>query len=407
MSYRWWLGVVLSLCTSAAASQQYVVPLHQGKLWVSEINAPIARELHLPNYPTAAELDLNGPAATDVLCAMNAVLWHGCSMELRRDAAVVRLDGPSPAESLCRRLSRMTRIIAAEKRPADTAAQARRWGLSLPARVDTSRPLVVLVHGLDADRNDCIPIGELLRQRGLQVAYFSYPGDQPIDDSAALLGRSMHSLRARFRDLRIDIVAHSMGGLVARDYVEGPDYAGGIDRLIMVAPPNGGSKWAHLQTALSVQENYYLRRDEPDWRWTWVITEGMGEAGSDLLPGSDFLKQLNARPRRAGVKYTIIAGNRSAVARVEAELIEALGSCVPQFARGWWGFGHCYRGLHNEAEQLRTETGETDGVVSISSARIDGVSDCVIIPADHRALYLSDDGQPPAAWPVVKDRLTR
>ncbi|HSZ57942.1 MAG TPA: alpha/beta fold hydrolase [Tepidisphaeraceae bacterium] len=407
MAYRWWFGASLWFAASAAAaSHEFVIPLAQGKLSIRQVNAPIAQELHLPNPPGGGELSLADPAATDFLGAMNACLWRGCSMALRGDTAVLRLTELAP-ESLCRRASRMTRIIAAEEYPAATAAQARRWGLALPGRVEPNRPLVVLIHGLDADRNDCVPMGELLRQLGWQVAYFSYPGDQPIDDSAALLARSMRDLRERFPQMRVDFVAHSMGGLIARDYVEGLEYAGGVDRLIMIAPPNHGSSWAHLRSALSVQKNFDLRRDDADWRWSWLITEGMGEAGSDLLPGSEFLAELNARPRRAGVNYTIVAGNRSAVARVEADWIESLGSCVPAFARTWWGLRYCYRGLHDGAERMRTAAADTDGVVLVENVTIDGVKDFVILPADHRSLFLPEGGQAPAALPVVIDRLRR
>lgn len=408
MVYRCWFAAVLGFVASAAAagSQEYVIPLAQGKLPLREINAPIAWQLHLPNVSFTGELAVNGPEAADLLAAMNACLWSGCSLEVHKDSAVLRLSELQP-ESMCRRASRMTRIIAAENYPAATAIQARQWGLALPQRLDPNRPLVLLVHGLDADRGDCAPMGEAIRQAGWQVAYFSYPGDQPIEDSADLLARSMHDLLGRFPRIRIDVVAHSMGGLVVRDYLEGPGYAGGVERLVMVAPPNHGSTWAHLRSALSVQKNYSLRRDDPEWRWSWLVTEGMGEAGSDLLPGSSFLAELNARPRRPGVRYTIIAGNRSAVSEVEAALIESLGACVPRFARGWWGVGYCYRGLHDRAERLRSEVADTDGVVSLESTRIDGVGDYAILPADHRALFLPDDGHAPAALAVVIDRLKR
>ena len=91
------------------------------------------------------------------------------------------------ADSTCNSMKRAVRDFTARHAPQATAAQARNWGLLLPPRLDPARPLIVLLHGLDADRSDCVPIGELLRQAGFQVAYFGYPGDQPIrDDSRAV-----------------------------------------------------------------------------------------------------------------------------------------------------------------------------------------------------------------------------
>lgn len=407
MLYRWLLAAIFCLAGPAdAAWREYSFPLREGTVRLAEINAPVAQALHLLNFPTHDELDLRPQAAADSLCALNSCLWRGCSASLRGDVLVVRL-ADLPGESLCRRMSRMTRLITAEKHPQSTAAQARRWGLWLPQQLDPSRPVVVLVHGLDADRNDCIAIGELLRQQGFQTAYFSYPGDQPIDDSAAMLAHSMSLLHERFPRMQVNFVAHSMGGLVARDYVEGPSYGGHVQRLILVAPPNHGSSWAHLRPVLSAQGNYYLRQSEPDWRWTWVITEGMGEAGSDLLPNSDFLSQLNRLPRRPGVKYTIIAGNKSDVSLVEANVVDSLSHWIPGFARTWWGIGRCYRGMQDKAERLRTGADDSDGPVSLESAKLVGVNDFVVLPADHRSLYLSDAGKPPVAWAVVKDRLSR
>ncbi|HEX8973974.1 MAG TPA: hypothetical protein VF817_00630, partial [Patescibacteria group bacterium] len=40
---------------------------------------------------------------------------------------------------------------------------------------------------------------------------------------------------------KVNIVAHSMGGLVSRSYVQSPDYRGDVDNLIMIATPNHGS----------------------------------------------------------------------------------------------------------------------------------------------------------------------
>ena len=50
-----------------------------------------------------------------------------------------------------------------------------------------------------------------------------------------------------------------------------------------------------------------------------MFTDGHGEAADDLKPDSEFLKALNAGPRRAGVRYTIILGDHHVlVERVSA-----------------------------------------------------------------------------------------
>ncbi len=45
---------------------------------------------------------------------------------------------------------------------------------------------------------------------------------------------------------KVDIIAHSMGGLVARSYIQSPDYRNDVNRLIMLGTPNIGSADAYL-----------------------------------------------------------------------------------------------------------------------------------------------------------------
>ena len=59
------------------------------------------------------------------------------------------------------------------------------------------------------------------------------------------------------------------------------------------------------------------------------------------------------------------------------------------------------------ARGLDAQTGPTDGPVSLKSARLKGVSDFVVLPADHAALYLPIDQKTPASWDVIRSRLSR
>lgn len=401
-------SVLLALFAASWAcgqTREVFIPLDGATLHVHDLNAALCDELHLPHCPAGGKVDLNGVAGAEFVTAVNSCLWHGCSLERASSSKLILRLERGRSLSKIEAIRRLSRVYAAEQAPHATAAQARNWGLLTPQTLDPSRPLIVLIHGLDADRSDCAPVGQLLQAAGQQVAYFSYPGDQPIEDSAASLGVAIASLRRTHPHLVLDIVAHSMGGLVARQYVEGPDYCGGVDRMILVAPPNHGSGWARLRTILSIEENLHLRHDDPNWHWTWLVTEGLGEAGTDLLPGSDFLNQLNARPRRAGVRYTIIAGNHSGINRAEGNCVERIASWIPRRSRGWWGIRNCYRGLEKKAQRLHKDTGTSDGPVALSSAKLAGVSDFVVLPADHVSLYLPIDGRPPAAWDVIRTRI--
>ena len=190
---------------------------------------------------------------------------------------------------------------------------------------------------------------------------------EPIEDSAEILGAQLRALHQKYPAMKIDLVAHSMGGLVARDYVEGPAYAGGIDHLILVATPNAGSSWARLRCLLSVQEQYRLWRSDPAWSPMWWFTEGFGEAGRELTPGSPFLKKMESLHRRPDVRYTVIVGTQSLTSRFSAECFDDASGWIGGRVAKWWGFRQIKNGLSHEAGRWRSSTGNSDGLVSVEA----------------------------------------
>ena len=279
------------------------------------------------------------------------------------------------------------------------------YGLTLSAPPDDAKPLVVLVHGLDSGAAFWQDLADLLAAEGHQLAYFDFPNDQPIADSAKLLARELQSLHEAHPNLQTALLTHSMGGIVARSYVEGPDYAGGIDRLILLAPPNQGSRYARWNCCSEMAEHFALWRSDPNWHWTWPFIDGVGEAGRDLRPESSFLTNLNARPRREGVSYTIIAGNRSCGWRYTAASLGLVARCVPELRIE--ADDRLRERLTVWAAQLRDRPAAGDGLVTVASTRLDGVGDFVIVPADHATIACSRDDLPPIAWETIRERLAR
>ncbi|HVC94350.1 MAG TPA: alpha/beta fold hydrolase [Pirellulales bacterium] len=282
------------------------------------------------------------------------------------------------------------------------ADRTREFGLMPPAKLDDQRPLVVLIHGLDSGPESWVDLQPRLQAAGRQVAYFNYPNDQSIAQSGELLADALRTLRREHTGLRVDLVTHSMGALVARWFVEGPDYVDGVRRMVLLAPPNHGTTFARWRHGSEVVEHFLLWRDRDEWDWDWPMRDGHGEAGRDLRPGSLLLTQLNARPRRKGVRYTIVAGNRNCGWRYAADAIEAGASKLPRCR----GFHWLDSGLNLAASKLRTRSGRSDGLVKLASAELDGVDDVLIVGADHATLIRSHRGEPPAAWPAIKDRLS-
>lgn len=393
---------------AAAVSTTVRVPLHEGRLRTSDLSIDLLERLRLRADLLTVEIDLTGLRGSRLVAAWNKSLGEGCNVVIDADALVVHIDTDKLPDDVdeAKLAARVFTEVAA---PNATAAQRASFGLLLPPVVDEARAVTILVHGLDCNRGNWYPMASYLEGEGHQVAYFTYPSDQPLVNSAALLRDEVAMLRSAYPNLLINLLTHSMGALVAREYVEGDDYVSGtVERLIMIAPPNHGSKWAAARWGLEIEEHYYLWRDNPDWSPTWAITDGLGEAGRDLKAKSTFLKRLNERPRRSGVQYAIIAGNQHPVARMAGNVVSNTARLIPRDARHLWGFRHTYRGLREAGSDLRDSTARSDGPVTVKSTRLDGVEDHIIVHADHTTIYIpvSARGEPPA-WAIVDERLER
>jgi triacylglycerol lipase len=140
----------------------------------------------------------------------------------------------------------------------------------------------VLVHGYLANRGPLLPLATYLRARGhKQILAYEYSGAAGIEQAAIGL-RAF--LRERVRGGRIDLVCHSLGGLVARVYLQQLGGARRVDRCITLGTPHRGTYNAY-----------------------WVASR----VGRELRPDSPFLARLDAsRASAARVRFaSIVAGS--------------------------------------------------------------------------------------------------
>jgi hypothetical protein len=77
---------------------------------------------------------------------------------------------------------------------------------------------------------------------GCNLFAVPYDWTKPIEDIAQeYLIPSIYNARLTAGKGKVNIVAHSMGGLVTRAYIEGGDYGNDIDKFAIVGTPNNGS----------------------------------------------------------------------------------------------------------------------------------------------------------------------
>lgn len=274
--------------------------------------------------------------------------------------------------------------------------------------------IVMLLHGFNSTPHRTAALLDAARDAGLECGGFAYPNDQPLAPSTLLLSEELKRLAELRPQLRVALVTHSMGGLIARACLEDPQLApSNVDRLVMVAPPTHGTQLARVAVATDVWEHWLDRRDGYPWtRWHDSVVDGLGEASSDLSPGSEFLRMLNARPRNPAVSYTLVLGNRATLRDKHAEWIvrswrtATLTGADSVTSRELAAVGHdspvsCLE--LNDLDEL--VDGRGDGVVSVERGKLEGVEDTVVLPFGH--LSVSSEGGDAAVLEVRRLILQR
>lgn len=248
-------------------------------------------------------------------------------------------------------------------------------------RHNAQSPVVIFLHGLNSRPEDLRALLSSAQAAGHLCTTFRYPNDQGLQASARFLARELSGLGSHVGS--IQLVCHSMGGLIARAVIE--DAAldpGTVSRIVMVAPPNHGSNLARYACGLDLYEyaTSRTRRRESGF-FAGAVHDGCSEATRDLQPGSRFLTRLNGRPRNSDVAYTIVAGTDGPL---EANYAVSVGGLLLQH-RDRCGWLECmersFRKHVTSNEELFDGIG--DGVVSVNRAQLSGVSDFVLAQISH------------------------
>ncbi|MGX1476905.1 UNVERIFIED_CONTAM: pimeloyl-ACP methyl ester carboxylesterase [Streptomyces canus] len=125
--------------------------------------------------------------------------------------------------------------------PEDGAAQ-------LPTE---AKPPVVLLHGFIDNRSVFVLLRRSLAQHGRQqIESLNYsPLTCDIRAAAELLGRHIEGICERTGSERVDIVGHSLGGLIARYYVQRLGGDSRVRTLVTLGTPHSGTRVVPLANA--------------------------------------------------------------------------------------------------------------------------------------------------------------
>jgi len=124
---------------------------------------------------------------------------------------------------------------------------------------------VVFVHGFLGDRTNFRGLSRALDRRGIaNTAYFEYGPRIDWPRLATRLGRTVERLRGETGARRVDVVGHSLGGLVARHLVEmRPGIA--VRRLVTLGSPYTGSPLPPNELALFAANDPLVPLPHPEY----------------------------------------------------------------------------------------------------------------------------------------------
>jgi pimeloyl-ACP methyl ester carboxylesterase len=108
-----------------------------------------------------------------------------------------------------------------------------------------SGPYVLLLHGLGRTSVSMLPLGAALAEQNYRVMSIGYPSRSASIDELTDIALTTHIARiiATEPEAEIHIVTHSLGGILARNYLSTADVSH-IRSIVMLAPPHQGSHMA-------------------------------------------------------------------------------------------------------------------------------------------------------------------
>ena len=255
-------------------------------LWIDQNTNSLTASLTLP-----PEFDIDSPIALSGTIYGNEVNLNGSYND-----SEVSVDGIAEEEDSLQIVinglgSEIYHVLLLKKESPLGASIGNSYELEKKLGTSGNGRSVILVHGMDDNAKSWDDMLDYFDSHGIgetnNVWVFQYRWEEHIDYNGLLM-LSMINDKQSDGDITADpiIIAHSMGGLVARSYIS---KSGDFYRFVTLGTPHLGSGLADLAYIF-------------DWSNVTGVT--------DLAPGSDFLDNLNSNSYEQSQrsKYTLING---------------------------------------------------------------------------------------------------
>lgn len=220
-------------------------------------------------------------------------------------------------------------LLAAAQWDADSTVHYETEAEVIRTKIGSARRVVVFVHGIIGDTRS---MGARITPRTDDVFLaFDY------ENLHTTIEKNAEGLRERLiayglgdgNDKEVILVAHSMGGLVARWFTEKLGGRKIVSQVILCGTPNAGSNWATAEDWVTGAASLALNHlTKISWEAATVGAlfwglEKIDNTLDQMKPGSTFLRAL-AELDDPQIPYTILAGNTSLASAADGSRVQRL-----------------------------------------------------------------------------------
>lgn len=139
---------------------------------------------------------------------------------------------------------------------------------------------IIFLHGLFHNRSCWFWLQRCLARQGIApLVSFNLNTWRDLETLTERLAKQVDSLRLRLGVDKVHLVGHSMGGLIARNYIQLRGGAEKVESCLTIGTPHSGSRLAPF---------------------------ALSPLGKILVPGSEFLQRLNAAPVPGTITFCTI-----------------------------------------------------------------------------------------------------
>jgi pimeloyl-ACP methyl ester carboxylesterase len=155
---------------------------------------------------------------------------------------------------------------------------------------DSKKTPILFVHGAAGSPQDWLYFIKHLDRSRYQPWIFYYPSGARLDTTAFLLRTKLYGLYRKYQFETLYVVAHSMGGLVARAaMIENDNFQSSLKLFISISTPWGGEQRAKT----GVEQSPAVI---PSWK--------------DMEPDSEFIKYVLGTKLASSIRYYLFFGHK-------------------------------------------------------------------------------------------------